>query len=128
VKKPARKAIDTKGLRKTFIFLNSRFFENRIPGSLRVEFMKNCGHEDEEKKGTFQTIDAFFDKARDAIFIEEKLKFFPDYAAICLLHEMVHVDLRFQGYEGWPIDKGHGTRFHGEIVRLIKAGAYDGLL
>jgi len=114
-------------LRGMFMFLNLHFFDNRIPGSMRVEFMKNCGNK-ESKKDKFKLVDAFFSLREDAIYLDDLLRFFPDYATICLLHEMVHVDLHFRGYEGYPIDKGHGTGFHAEIARLIKIGAYDGLL
>lgn len=125
MKVPARREMDAKRLRRTFMFLNSHFFNNKIPGSIRVEFMKNCGH---KKKRKFERADAYFDKSRDAIFIDSLLRFFPDYVTICLLHEMVHAYQYFHEYEGYPVDQGHGTAFQGEIVRLIKIGAYDGLL
>ncbi len=48
---------------------------------------------------------------------------------IDLLHEMVHADLDAEGYLGGHMkDRLHGMRFQGEICRLWRIGAYDGLL
>lgn len=125
MKRPSKKIINPQGLKQAFAFFNAQFFSNRIPGSLNVVFMKNCGY---KSKGKWIPADGYFDHATDSIVIDEGLKEFPDFTAITLLHEMVHADLRFRGHVGYPVDNGHGTTFHGEITRLIKAGAYDGLL
>jgi hypothetical protein len=62
----------------------------------------------------------FFDRCYPTITIEIGLKNFPRLSRLILLHEMVHVSL--------PISVGHGPRFERGIRRLIRLGAYKGLL
>lgn len=121
------KRCSNKWLKETFIRLNCNFFDNRLPGSMTVEFKKKIGHYDEDVK-EWVIPDGYFDWRADAIFVDRSLEYSPDSVMIVLLHEMAHVDLRFRGYVGYDADSGHGMIFKGELVRLINAGAYDGLL
>lgn len=118
---------DDKWLKKSFMHLNSQFFDNRLPGSITVRFEKKIGHYCEESK-EWTIPDGFFDSREDTICIDKSLEYSPDSVMITLIHEMAHADLRFRGYTGYPADEGHGMMFKGEIVRLINAGAYDSLL
>jgi hypothetical protein len=124
--KSERRKVNEIWLNKAFQTVNLHFFDNEIPGSLRVKFMKDCGHWLED--GTYKRADAFFDRNKDLIVVDDMLAYFPDMATIALAHEMCHAHLRFKGYEGWPMDCGHGTNFQLEIGRLWNAGLYDGLL
>lgn len=124
---PPRPLNDDKWLEKSFRKLNHQFFNNEIPGSLRVAFVKDCGVWSENNKN-FSRCEAYFDAMRDAIFVDDLLKGFPNLVMLDLIHEMAHAKLFFQGYRGYPSDEGHGTQFQAEIVRLIRIGAYDGLL
>ena len=121
------KRCDDKWLKKTFMRLNCQFFDNRLPGSMTIGFKKKIGRYDEEAKA-WVIPDGYFDWREDSIFVDQSLQYSPDSVMITLLHEMAHADLRFRGYVGYDADEGHGMMFKGEIVRLINAGAYDGLL
>jgi hypothetical protein len=125
--KDKRRRVDEAWLVKAFQTINYHFFDDKVPGSLKVRFMKDCGHWGED--GTFKRADAFFDRNADTIVVDDMLAYFPDMATIALAHEMCHAHLRFnKGYEGWPVDAGHGTMFQLEIGRLWNAGLYDGIL
>jgi len=119
------KTIGDKWLQSQFGYLNWKFFNNRIPIRIEVKFVDNCGHKVGKK---FKRVDGFFDQANDSISIDSGLRNFPDFAMITLAHEMAHAHLRFQGYTGWTMDAGHGTRFQIEIGRLWNEGFYDGIL
>lgn len=122
-----KKRCDDKWLKKSFIRLNCNFFDNRLPGSMTVKFESKIGRYDEDKK-EWIIPDGYFDWRADTIIVDQSLQYSPDSVMITLLHEMAHADLRFRGYTGYDEDGGHGMIFKGEIVRLINAGAYDGLL
>jgi hypothetical protein len=60
-----------------------------------------------------------------ALLISKELKSRPIHALITLLHEMCHLKL---GPKSHCTVGKKGTRFHKEIARLFKAGAYKPLL
>lgn len=68
---------------------------------------------------------AAFDPTTMTIHISERIVPFHDIAKICVLHEMIHVNLYTQNKDA---DKAHGARFKAEIKRLFNAGAYENLL
>jgi len=107
-----------KELQAAFKRLNKRFFDNRIQlPSTAVQFgdIEDCDGADGIELG-------------DEIFIHNDFKRHPDMAILVLMHEMVHADLRQDGYIGYENDAGHGVRFKGGIDRLYRAGAFDDLL
>ncbi len=110
--------INNKWLSKEFHNLNKMFFDSKIIG-VTVKF------------GNLTPTGASGVWRRNSrhIVICNKARATGDgsYVSIILLHEMVHAYLE-NDYKGYPKDGGHGTMFQGEICRLIKAGAYDGLL
>jgi hypothetical protein len=59
------------------------------------------------------------------IRIHRSMAAFEKSCRIVLLHEMVHIVLN---QENGDPDPNHGARFRREIDRLIKSGAYSGLL
>jgi hypothetical protein len=106
-------------LRKQFEHLNYRFFGNRIPQTVKVEFANLTK---ERANGTWSLLEGM-------IRIDGPMKKVGELMILLiLLHEMIHADLEYQGYKGYPCDAGHGMRFQGELVRLWNAGAYDGNL
>jgi hypothetical protein len=122
-----KKRCDDNWLKKDFMHLNAQFFDNRLPGSMTVRFKDKIGHYNEHSK-QWDIPDGYFSWKEDTIYVDRSLEYSPDSCTITLLHEMVHADLRFRGYIGYDIDGGHGMIFKAEIMRLINAGAYDGLL
>lgn len=112
------KQITNKDLRASFKIFNNRFFDGRI--NLPITNVRFADNEDcEDSDGLF---------TGDEILVHQDLKKHPDFAMITLLHEMVHADLRQDGYVGYQHDGGHHTRFYGGLDRLYKAGAFEGLL
>lgn len=107
-----------KELQTVYRRLNKRFFDNRI--QLRAKYISFGDAEDCDGADGIEL--------GDEIFIHESLRVHPDLAILVLLHEMVHADLRQDGYVGYEHDAGHGVRFKGGIDRLYRAGAYDDLL
>jgi hypothetical protein len=121
-----RNLMSNQDLTKEFQKLNAQFFDNKVPGSIKVSFMKDCGYAIGRKR---RYVEAFYDHKSEAIFIDDKLRGFWNVVTIDLLHEMTHAKMMIvDGYVGYPADTGHGAQFQIEIGRLIKAGAYDGLL
>lgn len=55
----------------------------------------------------------------EEIYISKKLRSWPKGAKGTLLHEMVHLKL--------PYRIMHGPRFDAEMLRLAKAGAFNGV-
>jgi hypothetical protein len=124
-----RSLMSNQDLTKEFQKLNAQFFDNKVPGSLKVRFMKDCGYVRGGKNRERRFVEAYYDHKLEAIFIDDKLRGFWNAVSIDLLHEMTHAKMMIvDGYVGYPADAGHGAQFHMEIGRLIKAGAYDGLL
>jgi hypothetical protein len=106
-------------LRKQFEHLNYRFFSNRIPSTIKVKYADL----------TKDNANGIWSMEEAELLIDPCLKKVGELLTLCvLLHEMIHADLAYQGYKGYPCDGGHGMRFQGEIVRLWNAGAFDGNL
>ena len=101
-------------LRSLYRQLNGRFFNDRCPKDLKVSF------------SVLRDDDGIC--TDDDIQISSKLKGHGTMVAIVLLHEMVHVELGYDGYVGYPKDGMHAMRFQARLWELVKAGAYDGLL
>jgi len=116
-KRPTR--MSNKLLREELQSLNAQFFSGRIPPDIQIEFGNTDGED----------ASATYDYNRRKITVSRHLKKNIGLKIIrsLLLHEMIHVDLGDE-YAGYPCDEGHGTRFHGEICRLWRAGAFDGQL
>ncbi|HET9280361.1 MAG TPA: SprT-like domain-containing protein [Candidatus Angelobacter sp.] len=111
----SRYQMTNKDLKKLFLHLNERFYQNRIPKSYHLRFddleegtQGECSVEDEE------------------ILIDNRFRKDIDFVTIILHHEMTHADN--PEYIGNIDDETHGTMFQGGIARLIRMGAYDGLL
>jgi hypothetical protein len=111
-------AINNKDLSKSYKVFNHLFFDGRI--RVLPENVRFASNEDCDK------CDGIYDG--EEILINEDLKRSGDYAMITLLHEMVHADIRQNGYIGYEHDGGHHVLFYAGIDRLYRAGAYEGLL
>ncbi|SRR6266851_1838844 len=109
--------ISNKWLLEEFERLNERFFDCKIH-HIRLAFRPLKG-----KQGVWNP------QERLILINSNLIPTGVDFITITLLHEMCHAALECnREYVGYPSDDGHGTLFQGEICRLIKAGAYDGLL
>lgn len=97
---------------------NGAFFGGRIPSNVQVEFGKTG-----DSNGLYDTDDKTI-----TIDIDDAKRGNERTIKLHLLHEMIHADLDVEGYVGHEKDPLHGTRFKGEICRLWRIGAYDGLL
>ena len=106
-------------LRKQFDQLNHYFFDDRIPSNIKVKFDSFYG---DTANGTWGIKDHLLTVNPEMKRAGEPL------ILVILLHEMVHADLEYRGYRGYPYEGGHGMRFQAELVRLFNAGAYDGNL
>lgn len=104
------KALTSKDLWRWFKLYNRCFFDKRVPTPYELEF--SCLDEYESNGLTM----------KGSIYIDSALKKNPRVVEIFLIHEMIHLLL---GDEYRP---HHGARFHAEQVRLMNAGAYEGLL
>lgn len=107
-----------KWLKDVYENFNTRYHEDKLPDVV-VRFGS-------PKKGA----DAHWDQAKREIIVNKNLMGHDTLCYICMHHEMAHVKLDEQDYQGGAVsnDPHHGTRFHVEIDRLYKIGAYDGLL
>ena len=112
--------VTDKELRQLFISYNRKFFDGKIrEKDTIVEFgsPRDC-------EGAYAITLA----ETDEIYINEIVRCLPVCVSISLLHEMAHLILYQNGYEGYTKHGGHQIRFYAEIDRLYKAGAYEGLL
>ena len=109
--------IGNQQLRKAFNYINDRFFDGAIPASTVVKFA------DIKDDGTHTK-----QKGISTILIQSRLKKHPDLATICLIHEMIHADLKHSGYMGYSADLSHNLIFYARLHQLYMAGIYEGLL
>jgi hypothetical protein len=101
-------------LKRLYLELNRKWFENKLPKDIKVKFSKHINK---------NSIDgAYYYKDR-VIYIASAAREFPIYLEIILLHEMVHVKTRERDGLGH-----HGPEFHSETFKLVRVGAYMGLL
>lgn len=112
------KLMTNKDLKFLFRTLNARFFDNRIDKNTRVRFANAEDEFDSDDDGEYIIGDKL-------ILIDPKMRKFYNYAAICLIHEMVHAEL--PEHISYP-PSCHGTVFYGRIADLFSRGAYDHLL
>jgi hypothetical protein len=110
-------------LQRQFNHFNSVYFGGRIHPSVNVVFGNT------QKEGS----NGLYNYATRTITIDDQQRKLGNARHIKtdLLHEMVHADLDINdGYVGDQMEKdsSHGARFQGEICRLWRIGAYDGLL
>jgi hypothetical protein len=101
-------------LKRTYKYFNETYFDNKLRCSLEFKDIKDDGMTQLLEDGSVK------------IIIHKDFKGHSDAAAIILLHEMVHVKLKQENYI--DTQKGHGLRFHAEIDRLYREGAYGLLL
>jgi hypothetical protein len=113
--------ISNKELQRAFGFLNHKFFAGRLHPTIRVRWA------DLRKK---KANGMWNDYEREIKIDRCMMQTGWNSIYILMLHEMIHADLESASdcYVGYKADEGHGTRFQGEICRLLRAGAYDGLL
>jgi hypothetical protein len=112
-----------KKLKETFDKFNELYFSNEISPTTVVRFEKGLFNP-KDKVPT----DAHYAPVEMTITLDDIFRERDILMRIILLHEMAHAKLYQAGFVGWESDEGHGTTFQGEICRLIKIGAYDGLL
>jgi hypothetical protein len=101
-------------LRRWFLEYNKRYFGNKLPKECIVKWAFQTkewmGRQSwrKLKKGAPKT---------PIIQVSAKYRFNKSVAHLTLLHEMVHLAL--------PKRVNHGPRFHKEMLRLAKAGAFS---
>jgi len=118
-KKRPKIKFTSKWLRKQFLHMNHRFFADRIPFNVKVEF----GDLKEQRAN------GIWNLPLGQLVIDNTMKKVGELLILqILIHEMIHADLEYQHYKGYPNDAGHGMRFQAELVRLWNDGAFDGLL
>jgi predicted SprT family Zn-dependent metalloprotease len=109
---------DNKWLKKHFDMFNREYFDNTIT-CCRIRFgivgKKSDGH---------------FAPEESEIVISKEMNGHDMIVFMIMLHEMAHRKLWQEGYRGgmFTNDPFHGGRWHAEIDRLYKMGAYEGLL
>jgi hypothetical protein len=119
-KRKKKDPVTEKELRTTLKNFNQGFFD----GKLNLKHWKIRFGTDRECEYS----SACADPLTETILINENIKLFRSYIAICLLHEISHAILMQEGYVGYDDSGGHSIRFYAEIDKLYKAGAYEGLL
>ena len=105
-------------LKEYFRVYNERYFDDKLNSNTKTTFGK-----------TKKRIDGYCHLSENRIVINENLRQHDVLTLICLLHEMAHIKLG-STYVGGIFfeDADHGMLYQAELVRLIHAGAYDGLL
>ena len=106
-------------LQNEFNHLNTRFFHDKI-------VLNRIGYISKSKMPN--GADGYYHKDDKSIFLDSRLKDFPNFSCMVLIHELAHAYLEIQDYKGYPADGGHGMMFQAELVRLIREGCYDGIL
>ena len=97
-------------LRSYYRWANAEYFHNALPKDIPMRFakMRNVGT---------TWVNGY--NVPVEIWITEKLRAFQAITMMIVLHEMQHVEK--------PSHMGHGWRFDKRMLRLAKAGAFDGL-
>lgn len=99
-------------LRWLYLIYNKRYFGNRLPKDMPVKFCKLRKHTYGRTAVAIQTHRPQF------IEINNDLRTALLTAQFTLLHEMVHVEN--------PKPTGHGKWFNKRMLRLARAGAFNG--
>lgn len=89
---------------------NQKYFKDKLPRAVPIFWCSKDKLDANSMATCFYTA--------PAIMVTEELKAFPCVAKFTLLHEMVHLR--------WPKAK-HGKKFHKEMLRLAKIGAFKDL-
>jgi hypothetical protein len=98
-------------LREFYRYFNRRYFSNRLPKDMPVEFRKiNTLGSTAIHKQTFRPL---------YIQISDRLRFSSRLCMATVLHEMIHV--------AYPERRGHRGWFDKEMFKLVKRGAMNGL-
>lgn len=97
-------------LRNLFRQFNRKYFGNRLSVS-DVRFGKT---------GTAYAETTFLDDCDPIITLQHELGSKGRFCRMALLHEMAHVEL--------GADAGHGPKFVKRMRKLVRQGAYDGLI
>lgn len=95
-------------LRRYYRFANKRYFGNKLP-SINLYFTK---------LRSISGVTRLLCNIPAYIEISESLRTFQAITIQTVIHEMVHVE--------HPTWKGHGWQFDRRMLRLAKAGAFDG--
>ena len=98
-------------LRSYYCWANAEYFRNALPKDIPMRFAKM------RAVGT-TWVDSKTGKPVE-IWVTDKLRKFQAITMMIVLHEMQHVEK--------PSCMGHGWRFDKRMLRLAKAGAFDGL-
>lgn len=99
-------------LRRYYRMANRLYFRNTLPKDMPMRFYKL-------RKAVGRTLVTRNGKKAVEIRISEKLRTLQAITIMVVMHEMQHVEK--------PSHEGHGWRFDKRMLRLAKAGAFDGL-
>jgi len=97
-------------LKRAYLDYNDRYWAGKLPDDLMVKWAYG--------------IDAMGDSDPEIIRINALLRRWECAWRATLLHECAHIAVDLTG----PELKDHGPKFKREIRRLLRAGAFDGLL
>ena len=103
-------------LKRWYRNFNKRFFNGSLTDDVEL-FYGNCVRD----MHWYAYTSDFDDKEGFEICIDKQFENDETFAKILLLHEMIHI-------KTWKARKCHGEEFEKEIIRLVKIGAYKGLL
>jgi hypothetical protein len=101
-------------LQKTYDFINKKYYKGKLP-KITLRYAKTL-----PIKGPAIGCTTYLNSVPEEIIILDCLKDLGVFCIQTVLHEIAHV------YCGKRA--GHGKRFKEELLRLHKAGAYEGLL
>jgi hypothetical protein len=99
-------------LRHYYRVANKKYFGDKLPKGLPMRFAKL-------KPGGLGVTHILGNRVAYGIEISVELRTNQSFTIMTVLHEMLHVEK--------PSYKGHGHRFDKRMLRLAKAGAFDGL-
>jgi len=104
---------------------NKEFFDAKIWPPVKIRFVSQ---KEMHKITSHESADATWRPHAHEIWIDEIYRRSESICCLLLLHEMAHAVLE-STYVGHPgRHRGHGMIFQAELYRLVRAGAYDGLL
>ncbi len=104
---------------------NESFFDNKICPPVKIRFVTEKAM---RKVNSREAADAAWRPRLNEIWIDKSYRRSESICCLLLLHEMAHAALE-STYVGHPgHHRGHGMIFQAELYRLIRAGAYDGVL
>ncbi len=112
-----------KSLQSAFVIFNDRFFDNRINPAVKVRLKTHK----QMRAAKVHEASAVWRPSINEIWMDKRGAWDQAGIFIRLIHEMTHADIEgtYVGQK-WG-EQDHGMIFQAELVRLFKAGAYDGL-